>query len=255
MATELKLRRDVDADVIANTPAEGELWYNITTKKLHVGDASTVGGTVIPNIFDAQKLTAVAAAATGTDTLAVTLAPAPAAYTTYQIVVFETPNNNTGAVTLNVNALGAKTIKKNGGADDLGADDLIAGGIYTVIYDGTNFQLISGSSALPAPDFTSAEQTVALDTLLDVAHSLGAVPSLWSIVMRCKTANLNYAAGDEVVPHFYHDGNVDAMVVFSVDATNMTVVQGGILTLIDQSSKNVANITVGSWKWVMRAWL
>ena len=126
--------------------------------------------------------------------------------------------------------------------------------LFKVLYFKADGTAVVVGSGLPTPDFTSAEQTVALDTLLDVAHSLGAVPTLWQIVMRCKTANLNYAVGDEVVPHLYHDGNTDANVVFSVDATNMTVVSGGIMTLLDQSSKNAANITVGSWKWVMRAW-
>jgi hypothetical protein len=155
MATELKIRRDVDGDITSNTPAEGEIWYNITTKRLHIGDAVLVGGTMLPNIFDAQKLTAVAALASGTDTLTVTLAPAPAAYTTYQIVVFETPNANIGSVTLNVNSLGAKTLKKNGGADNLVANDLIAGGVYVAIYDGTVFQLITaiGGSAVGLQSF------------------------------------------------------------------------------------------------------
>ncbi len=42
---ELKLRRDVEADIDAMTPAEGEPIYDITNKRLRVGDGSTAGGT------------------------------------------------------------------------------------------------------------------------------------------------------------------------------------------------------------------
>ncbi len=45
MAVELKLRRDVEADIDAMTPAEGEPIYDITNKRLRVGDGSTAGGT------------------------------------------------------------------------------------------------------------------------------------------------------------------------------------------------------------------
>ncbi len=45
MAVELKLRRDVEADIDAMTPAEGEPIYDITNKRLRVGDGSIAGGT------------------------------------------------------------------------------------------------------------------------------------------------------------------------------------------------------------------
>ena len=45
MAVELKLRRDIDTDIDAMTPAEGEPIYDTTNKRLRVGDGSTAGGT------------------------------------------------------------------------------------------------------------------------------------------------------------------------------------------------------------------
>ena len=112
-----------------------------------------------------------------------------------------------------------------------------------------------GGRGLAIPDFTSAEQTVAFDTLLDVAHGLGAVPILWRIVLRCTTNDLNFVAGDEVVAHSSDDAASDDGWTASVDATNMTVVQGALIQLINQSTFNLAALTVGSWRWVMRAWL
>lgn len=109
-------------------------------------------------------------------------------------------------------------------------------------------------AGLPAtPDFTSAEQTVTVDTLLDVAHSLGAVPTLWQIVLRCTTNDQNFLAGDEVIMNV-SGATADLGITFSVDATNMTVVQGAAITVHNQSTFNLANITTSSWRWVMRAW-
>jgi len=59
-----------------------------------------------------------------------------------QMLSFKAGAANTGASTLNVNGLGAKDIKKNGSAD-LAANDIKSGQVVTVIYDGTQFQMIS----------------------------------------------------------------------------------------------------------------
>jgi hypothetical protein len=83
-----------------------------------------------------------AADAAGSDTYAVTLSPAPTAYTTGMVVNFKAQTANTGAATLNVNGLGAVTIKRNNDKDLL-TGDIEASQIVTVIYDGTNFQMQS----------------------------------------------------------------------------------------------------------------
>ena len=54
---------------------------------------------------------------------------------------------NTGAVTLNVDGLGALAIKK-AGVNALDAGDILAGQVFQVAYDGTNFQLLSAYSLL-----------------------------------------------------------------------------------------------------------
>lgn len=80
----------------------------------------------------------------GTNTIAATL-PAPfTAYATGQKFHFVAASANTGAATININALGAKNITKSG-ATALGAGDIVAGGAYILIYDGTQFQLSGGA--------------------------------------------------------------------------------------------------------------
>ncbi len=80
--------------------------------------------------------------AVGTDSYAITLSPVPTSYATGMVVHFKAGTANTGASTLNVNALGAKTLKRDYNVDtDTG--DILANQMVTVIYDGINFQIIS----------------------------------------------------------------------------------------------------------------
>jgi hypothetical protein len=86
------------------------------------------------------------ATVTGTDTLAGTLTPAPTAYATGNLFSFVAANTNTGASTININSLGAKSITKSG-TSALVAGDMVSGRVYLIEYDGTRFQLINPSSA------------------------------------------------------------------------------------------------------------
>jgi hypothetical protein len=86
-----------------------------------------------------------AADAEASDTYAITLNPAPTAYTTGMIVTFTANTANTGACTLNVNALGAKSLKVNHDQDP--PDNYIeSGSVVVAVYDGTNFQVVQGSA-------------------------------------------------------------------------------------------------------------
>ncbi len=76
------------------------------------------------------------------DSYAITLSPVPTFYFVGMVVYFKANTANIGACTLNVNSLGAIAIKKK--HDQVLADnDIEAGQIVQVIYDGTNFQMLS----------------------------------------------------------------------------------------------------------------
>ena len=86
---------------------------------------------------------------TGVDTIVATAALGMNAYTTGQVFSFVSAGSNTGAVTININAIGAKAVKKNG-TIDLASGDIPSGAAIQILYDGTNFQLITavgGASA------------------------------------------------------------------------------------------------------------
>lgn len=78
----------------------------------------------------------------------VTYASVPTAYVTGQHYPFIANFANTSAATLNVNSLGAKSLKKQGGVA-LGSADIGSGAVVDTVYDGTNLQMLSqtGNSA------------------------------------------------------------------------------------------------------------
>jgi microcystin-dependent protein len=83
----------------------------------------------------------------GTNTYTATLSPVPTAYNTSQVypVVF-TNANTSSAPTLNLNSLGAKTIKLPGGAT-VQAGDIPAGYLAFLQYDGADFIFLNPPSA------------------------------------------------------------------------------------------------------------
>lgn len=87
------------------------------------------------------------------------------AYYDGMLLCFDANFSNTGAATLNVDSLGAKTIKKFND-QDLDSGDIESGQKILVVYDGTNFQLLSAVSAgnlavTNANNNFSADQTIA----------------------------------------------------------------------------------------------
>ena len=83
-----------------------------------------------------------AADAGSTDAYVISLQPPLMAYITGMVIHFKANTANTGACSLNVNNLGAKSIKKMHDQDP-GDGQIEAGQIVTVVYDGTNFQMQS----------------------------------------------------------------------------------------------------------------
>lgn len=108
--------------------------------------------------------------ASGTNTITFNITPTPAAYATGQRFAFIIANTNSGAVTVNISSLGAKSLTKYG-TSALVSGDIVAGQICVIQYDGTEFQLSSpanpattisvadGAAATPSISFTSDPDT------------------------------------------------------------------------------------------------
>lgn len=112
----------------------------------------------------------------GADTLVVTLAPAPAALVEGMALDVKVQGTNTGAATLNVNGLGAVSVKRLGA--DVRAGDLVAGQIYRFVYDGNFFQVagvvdavLRGQTYAVTGGGVSSGGTVALFSLSWISNS------------------------------------------------------------------------------------
>lgn len=161
---------------------------------------TATGGTSARLFVNPSTLTTVqtydyVASSAGTDSYAITVTPAPTAYVTGQKFTFKADVANTGAATLDVNSLGAKTIKKNV-SNDLATNDIIANAIVEVIYDGTNFQMQSvlsttGNGAYAA-DYTAGSSAIQNSTQTHtITHGLGTIPRLINVV----TQNVSTVGG------------------------------------------------------------
>lgn len=89
-------------------------------------------------------------------------------YAAYQAFQFKAANANTGTSTLAVSGLAAKTIKHLDGTNLL-AGDILAGQIVEVMYDGTNFQLLSATGLRGTANTWRAATTLAATTTLSGA--------------------------------------------------------------------------------------
>ena len=81
----------------------------------------------------------------GTNALTGLAVPPLEGYTAGAQYSFIAQNNNTGAVTLDIDSLGVKSVTKFG-TTPLVANDIVAGALILVEYDGTRFQLLNAVS-------------------------------------------------------------------------------------------------------------
>lgn len=160
-----------------------------------------------------------AADAGSTDAYAITVSGV-SAYTTGQTFKFKANTANTGAATLNINSLGAKTIKKDV-SSDLATGDILASQIVEVIYDGTNMQLISRTPiTIPSLTMASGQTTYDMSTASgnqNIAHGLGVTPTYVKITAVYTSAGHNttseaiatYTNSTQKSIYYYQSNNAD----------------------------------------------
>ncbi len=94
-----------------------------------------------------------AAAGGSANALTATLSPVPSGYAAGLFVRVKAASTNTGAVTINLNGLGAKNIIYPDGTP-LKPFDIASGSIMEMVYDGTSFQLVSKTTRVIYADLT-----------------------------------------------------------------------------------------------------
>lgn len=185
-------------------------------------DAGTAAGSTLARLFvnpaklRAKRYHSFAASSGGTDAYAITLSPVIAAYTDGDVFVFEADVANTGAATLNVNAVGAKTIKKYGNVD-LATGDIKAGSIVMVVYDADSDTLMLLSSiARPQISQDGSEIYAASSAGSDTyAVTLAPAPAAYTTGMKVRfkadvantgpaTLNVNALGAKSIVKNYNH---------------------------------------------------
>jgi len=122
---------------------------NATVRNMYASAAQVQDGTL-------QYLTSV----TGTNTIAATAPISMSALAAGQVFRFIAAATNTSGVTLNINSIGARAITKNG-TTALSANDILINSAITVIYDGTQFQLLNPANVVPSGVITMWSGTIA----------------------------------------------------------------------------------------------
>lgn len=89
-------------------------------------------------------------------------------YTTGLMLLYRPTNAGTGALTVNVSALGAKSVKTIAGADPT-SGDILANQPVLLMYDGTNFVILAGSEYLSK----TGNQTLTGDLTLTGNQTVG----------------------------------------------------------------------------------
>lgn len=186
LALTTALTKDGQTTPTANLPMGG---YKHTGVSATSGSAS---GTeyVAARVAQSGSLNWGGTAGGTADALTLTLTPAAVAYGAGLTIAFKAgAAANTGAVTVNVNSLGAKDVQKNGAA--LGAGDIAANAFYEIIYDGTAFQI----SPLAVSFASLAEAKTGTDVLEAVNPAgLSAVAGgPWTDIASASTVNIGAA--------------------------------------------------------------
>jgi hypothetical protein len=153
-----------------------------------------------------QAILPYAADSGSSDTYAITLAPAPTAYTAGMVVHFKANTINTGVATLNVNGLGAKTIVKSYNLP-LVNGDIKANQIVSVIYDGTNFQLLSPVTVAPHASGITTREMTAASGAVTIAHGLGVAPKRIKITATIGTTTKCFGTYDSVNQRVIYERN------------------------------------------------
>ena len=135
-------------DAAGRTPAEvwldGGVLYKFVLKSSTYVQIGTYDS--IPAINDTTTVSNLITVA-GTNALTGLATPALNGYATGAQYSFIAQNNNTAAVTLDIDTLGVKSVTKFG-ALPLVANDIIAGAMMYIEYDGTRFQLLNPANSV-----------------------------------------------------------------------------------------------------------
>lgn len=231
------ITKDGQTTVTANIPLGG---FKLTNVGL--GTASTDAAT----LANLQAGTGTYVATVGGTADAITLTPSPAiaAYAAGQQFSFIASGANTGAVTVNVSGLGAKAVTKNG-TTALTAGDIPSATLVTIIYDGTQFQIIrNGAVGAGVNTFTGIQKWAkGADIASAGALTLGTDGNYFDVTGTTAITSIGTAGvGTWVKLHF------DDALTLTHSATDLILPGGANITTAAGDEAEFVEYASGDWR-------
>jgi hypothetical protein len=183
----------------------------------------------------------------GTDTITAVGAVGMIAYATGQKFTFIAAGANTGVATLNINSIGAKSITKNG-ATALSAGDLASGAAIDVVYDGTQFQLVSPIVWSSTPAFPSGTRMSFNQTAAPTGWTKDTTAAINDSILRLVTGSVS-SGGSVAFSTWNSSGTTGAYTLATADIpshthTAMSITSGAVSTAT--AGQSAGNNTTGS---------
>lgn len=204
-----------------------------------VNDASREEMAALKRAWNRDHLTVTSAGTADVQTLTYTTAPTAYIAGLAFWFIAGAALTNTGACTINVNALGAKSVKRPDGSTNPSAGDITAGKAHLIVYDGTNFRLL-----IPYLPSVIDANAVVTTSILDLAVTLP------KIAVAAKTHAIIMACSDETTALTTGTGKIElrapyAFTVTGVRASLTTAQASGSIFTVDI---NEAGTTILSTK-------
>ncbi len=184
----------------------------------------------------------------GTDAYAVTVQSALGALYAGMRVTFQAGTANTGAATLAVNGLTAKAITKYG-TTALATGDILANQVIEVVYDGTQFQMVSSGiptsiplSSLPIPSFAQDFSTSAVNTTStgeDLAIGSNSDGSVLYIYFNSSTDALYRFQRDAITGQYFQTHKIDPTIAVPSADFGSIIVIGSYIYFFSNDGTNV----------------
>lgn len=200
-----------------------------------------------------------------------------------QEIIFRAAAANTGATTLNVNGLGAQPITKQG-STALSASDIQTGGLVSVAWDGSRFQMTSfvAAPALPSVGavgtqlypysltidaqgrvtgraggvYVGTVASIAAGSFHTFTHGLGRTPAfVRAVAVMGATTEGGFAEGDELdLSGIYGAPVPDEPQVFSVCANGTSVTVALMNDSYQATGKNGSQFTFTPARWTFKVY-
>jgi hypothetical protein len=194
----------------------------------HTGCNDATARTNYATAADIQDAKLTYIAASGTNTVTATLAPAISAYVTGAPIWLKQATTNTGAMTINLNSVAAKALKKQNDVA-MSAGDIEGGQVYCITYDGTDFQMQS-QTATTTNDAT-LNSIAALGASGKMLYTTGTDTWAESTITSAGRALLDDAAASNqrTTLGLVIGTNVQAFDAQLTDVAGLAVTNGGII--------------------------